>query len=334
MSTLAFDLGGTYLRCGLIDDRDNVRNLKKLAIPNAFNGHAPPSVWREIIDVMASYCRANATVAMQAAPIVIAFPGPVRDGRHAVCAPTVVGSSAPPDIVTMLGLQTGRDVFMLNDVSAAAWHLSGQLNVSPFMVVTISSGIGSKVVTGNPETHVFDGAPHSGEIGHLVVDPALDAPACSCGGRGHLGAIASGRGTQALARRMALADPDAYAASACARELGGEPSALTNEAHLVPAARSGDPWAWKVIVAAMEPLAVTLSCTTQAIGLQRIVLIGGFAHELGERYAAELTERMRVYCDGGACAASVDGLVTVWQADDEPCLRGAAAYARTLQLTR
>ena len=104
----------------------------------------------------------------------------------------------------------------LNDVSAAAWYLSSRTRARRFLVVTVSSGIGSKLFDRDHPAGVIDDPPYAGEIGHVVVDPGDDAPLCGCGGRGHLGAISSGRGTERLARERA-AFPT-----------------LTNEEHLAP----------------------------------------------------------------------------------------------------
>ena len=331
MPTLAFDIGGSVLRCGVVEENGDLHDTRRLSIPSAFNGHPAPLVWRKILMAMKAYCLEHAALDGSAA-IAISFPGPIRDRRYPVSAPTVAGTEPPPpDIAALLYEWTGRNVWILNDVSAAAWHISTRIDADPFMVVTISSGIGSKIFHRAAGAHVFDDVPYGGEIGHLVVDRSHEAPACNCGGQGHLGAIASGRGTEALARRAARDDPAAFAQSQCARTFGATPSTITNEDHLVPAALNDDVWVWSVVSKAMEPLAQTLSSATHAIGLKRIIIIGGFALGLGQRYVRELTRQMRTHCDGGRCGASVDDLLMLWDVDDEPCLRGAGTFGRAME---
>ena len=149
-------------------------------------------------------------------------------------APTVAGSTAAlPDLQSILVNRTGRAVHILNDISAAAWQVSTTLAAKRFMVVTVSSGIGSKIFDRSSSQGVLDDVPYAGEIGHLTVDEAPDAPRCDCGGSGHLGAIASGRGIERQARRLAQSDP-AFRQSVCALQLGGIPETLNNEEHLVP----------------------------------------------------------------------------------------------------
>lgn len=320
------------MRSGIVDENGELHQLRKHEIPSAFNGYSTSDIWNGILHAMRTDCDEHASLLPSGAGIVVAFPGPVRERRYPLCAPTVAGETPyVPDIAGQLAQWTGRTVWLLNDVSAAAWHIGTHLDADPFMVVTVSSGIGSKMFHRAGGGHVFDEIWYGGEIGHLVVDASPDAVACSCGGAGHLGAIASGRGTQMLARRIALSDPAAFERSLCATQFAAHPDGITNEAHLVPAAVRGDEWSWAVVRCAMQPLAQTLAAVTQAAGLKRIVIIGGFALELGQRYIDELARAMSVYCDGGVCSAAVDDLLLLWAFDDEPCLRGAGAFGNMME---
>ncbi len=105
-----------------------------------------------------------------------------------------------------------------------------------------------------------------GELGHLRVDDADDAPMCECGGRGHLGAVASGRGVLAWARKHA---PD------------GEH--LTS-GDLAAAFRRGDPWAVRIVEHGASPLGWALGAMHLGLGIERFVLFGGFALALGDAY--------------------------------------------------
>lgn len=117
---------------------------------------------------------------------------------------------------------TRRPVVMLNDLSAAAWHLAESTPLNRFLVVTVSSGIGSKIFGRCHPLGVIDDLPYAGEIGHVVVDESSDTLVCDCGGRGHLGAIASGRGIERSARRQAALFPAAFERSD-SEEVRGNP---------------------------------------------------------------------------------------------------------------
>jgi glucokinase len=192
------------------------------------------------------------------------------------------------------------------------------------MVVTVSSGIGSKIFDRRHPRSVFDDIDYAGEIGHIRVDDDPRAPLCDCGGRGHLGAISSGRGAENYARRAAATDP-AFARSACVSEFGATPYTLTNEKHLAPAVRLGDVWATEIVNSCIQPLARTVLQTVAAAGLERVVFIGGFALSLGEQYRALFQQALKKMCDYDVLTPYLDNLVVL--GDEDACLLGAARYA-------
>lgn len=84
----------------------------------------------------------------------------------------------------------GYPVAIDNDVRAMALGESWfgiSKNISNFVTINISNGIGSGIMIGNK---LYNGVDFSaGEIGHLVVD--ADGPKCSCGNYGCLESVAS-----------------------------------------------------------------------------------------------------------------------------------------------
>ena len=328
MLSLAVDLGGTYLRCGVATPDGAMTAIERTKVPNSLDGATTPAaIWAFVVSHIDDYGRRSALLGADD-PVAFAFPGPIIDGRTIVAAPTVTGDAAVPDLAAMLETRTGRRVFLLNDVSAAAWYLGQHLAVRRFMVVTVSSGIGAKVFDRESASGVIDDVAYAGEIGHCKVDVLPDAPMCDCGVRGHLGAIASGRGTLRLAQRMAQADPVRFAASRCVTAYGATAASIDNERHLVPAIKDGDEWAVDVMRRAMEPLARTLSASVYAFGLERIVVVGGFALEVGERYVSALRQLMDFEPAGSPFAMRSDDLVALGDAYPDATLLGAATYAR------
>src|SRR5262249_33551875 len=157
--------------------------------------------------------------------IVFSFPGPVAGHRTVLAAPTLFGRETNlAHLAEDLERATGRQVRLVNDVSAAAWYFSTRTTARRFFVVTVSSGIGSKLFDRAHSHVVIDDPPYAGEIGHMVVNSGPEAQLCDCGGFGHLGAIASGRAIEKTARRLSPAIS----------------TELTNEEHVIPAARAGD----------------------------------------------------------------------------------------------
>ena len=93
----------------------------------------------------------------------------------------------------------GLPVRIHNDVVALVvgehWRGAGR-GVDDLLGMVVSTGVGGGVVL---RGRVVDGRTgNAGHVGHLVVDP--DGPACGCGGRGCVEAIARGPATVAWAR--------------------------------------------------------------------------------------------------------------------------------------
>jgi len=200
---LVFDLGGTHLRCAVASGVA-IHGIQKQRIESFLDGLTPEQVAARIRARIEVYIANAKHEIHDLDPIVLAFPGPVHKRRFALSAPTLYGNAngSLPDIAGELNRCTGRAVHLLNDVSAAAWGLSVRTDACRFMVVTVSSGIGSKLFDRSNPAGVLDDPPFAGEIGHHMVDPRPDALRCDCGGLGHLGGIASGRGVERLARRI------------------------------------------------------------------------------------------------------------------------------------
>jgi glucokinase len=177
----------------------------------------------------------------------------------------------------------GCPVHVLNDVSAAGYAYR-EPERTDFCVVTVSSGIGHKVfVDGRP---VVGPSGLGGEIGHVTAPGGHYDVTCDCGGSGHLGAIASGRGMTASARRAARDDPEGFAGSTLAERCGSI-DRITAEV-LAAAFRANDGWATRVVRACSEPLGWMLAMLHAAVGVEDFIIIGGFADALGSGFCAEL----------------------------------------------
>jgi C7-cyclitol 7-kinase len=292
IDALVVDLGGTHLRCAAIDASGVLGPVSRVRIESVESGATAAQSWHSFVDHVAQMRREVASQVPDGAPLVCAVPGPVRSRRWLLAAPTLVRDApVPTDLAERLEGATGLRVVFLNDLSAAAWHYAATTSDRRFVVVTVASGIGSKCFDRDHPRGVLDDPEWSGEIGHQMVDWSADASPCDCGATGHLGGIASGRGIERAARRVAPTDAS-YRQSVHGRH-GVVPAALTNEHHLAPAFRDDDVWTHQLVRAASRPLAQVLATVVLATGSTRVHVMGGFAQALGPRYAALLNDELR-----------------------------------------
>jgi len=324
---IAVDFGGTTLRLACVSSDGRFERFRHLRLGgDAFSRDG--AIWDFISATIAKY--ADEAPGAPSGTIVVSFPGPLDAAGDALAAPTVSGpGNRLPDFRRELAARTRRPVMMLNDVSAAAWYFAERFGAERFAVVTVSSGIGAKTFVRTSASPVIDDLPFAGELGHLVVDWGLEALACECGGRGHLGGIASGRGIERAARLAAARDPAEFGRSAPATQFGATLERLENEAHFVPALQLRDPWALGVLRKATAPLASVLCALSVGAGLQRIAIMGGFAQHAGHVYL----EVLRACFDAalGAGPAHFDTSEFFYLADpaETPSLSGAAIFGRS-----
>lgn len=331
MQALVYDLGGTHLRCGVTDPTGGICQFRRERVANFLEGHSPDYVWKDVFSRMTDYERTVRSSLTAASPCVFAFPGPVRGRRHILQAPTLLGGLEEfPDVCARLEEKIGRRVHLLNDVSAAGFYLSTQTEAKRFLVVTVSSGIGSKIYDRSHPSGVVDDPPFAGEIGHLVVDWTPDRPRCDCGGLGHLGAISSGRGVERAARKQARRDPKGFSRSDCVRLFGASPDSLSNEGHLIPALHGHDVWAQAVLRSSTRPLARVLLSVLIGAGVEQVILIGGFALSLGQPYLELLRSLVDEASDYSLMAGTLRQMIVLGATKDEACLEGAAVYAQRL----
>ncbi|MEW1696241.1 ROK family protein [Streptomyces sp. NPDC091278] len=316
------DVGGTTLRVGTFDAGAGglLPDVRRTPVDGMarFPGAPVPVLQERVVEQIAREAERRAGV-RGSDGLCVAFAGPVgRDGTVRG-APTVWGGGGGPlPLRELLEARLPVPVLVVNDLTAAAWRY-GADSPEAFCLLTVSSGIGNKVFRGGEV--LLDDEGHGGELGHWTYDRSPDAPECDCGGRGHLGALASGRGVLAAVRRAALADPEGYAGSALARAAAG-PAEVDNPA-VAAAVRAGDPFATEVLRGTLVPLAAAIDGVFTSIGIRRYVLVGGFALAVGERYrellVAELVRR--------GCFGLTDGqagaMVVLGEDDDDHGLIGA-----------
>lgn len=328
---LVFDIGGSKLRAAQYHpDSRTVSHVMTVPTPNYYtmaDATSQLDIYRSLIREMDEL---SVKVLGREKPDVvsIAFPGPIDSRGNALGAPTIwrEAPDEPINLIRDMHFQwSDADIYVLNDVSAAGYRYIKNCNVD-FCIITVSSGIGNKIfVNGKPITGIRG---RGGEIGHLRVDFSEEAPVCDCGGIGHLGAVASGRGVLNLARRMATNKN--FSTSFLAGNGDYDSENLTT-ADLVQAFHQNDPWTIGVIRKAVEPLARTLAGIHSSLGIERFIIIGGFALALGEPYRIELIRSAEQLC--WQIGQDWDTMIEMGHGDDLSGLIGAGRFSMDFNRT-
>jgi len=238
------DFGGTQVKAGIVDNGEVVRSMTADTPPGASA--------RDVLETLT-----NVVLALTPKPPSVGFaiPGEV-DGEGRCWRLTNVPGFEGIYIGRELAERLGCPIAVENDATAAALgeRLYGHgRNYPSFLMVTLGTGIGGGLVLGHslyPGTHGF-----AGEVGHMNVTRALDAPLCACGQRGCIEAYV---GTRGLLRRY--------------RELGGSADEVLPVAL---AARRGEEAGLRVFEEMGEALGKGLANIQNLLDLNAIVFSGG-----------------------------------------------------------
>jgi glucokinase len=214
---VAVDVGGTGIKCALIDADGQVRHAERR--PTGVE-RGPAAVLATIVDTVVDLVATADAAGLRPLAVGVVMPGVIDEVNGLAEWSANLGVRDVP-VRDLVADRTGLPVALGHDVRAGALaeaRLGAGRTTRRMFFVAIGTGIaGGFAIDGriDPGAH---GA--SGEIGHIVVRSGPDARSCGCGGRGCLEAYAS---ASAIAR--SYGEPDVSAAEVVSRARAGEAKA-------------------------------------------------------------------------------------------------------------
>ena len=232
---------------------------------------------------------------------------------------------------------------IVNDVTALLAPYMSDTSFGKTLLVTVSSGIGSRLYD-----HVRGRIPFDskygvqGEIGHLTVTFELDGKImdreCECGAQNHLNAFASGRGMAQILKTLPVLNSRYATWLRIPPQSWVQASDEYRLALFKERLNDHDPTALEVLDALVIPLTRVLAAALSLDPeIDRIVITGGVAQGLGQHYRDAL---QRTFIrDGSYLITEHDPDYLArrlrWEtADDFGGLRGAAVWAQMSSLGR
>ena len=271
---LALDFGGTKLTAGLAASGErHWRAHQRVPLP-------PGSNAQNDLEIMMGLARGMlATAKALLAAVGVSFGGPVDAARGLVLLSHHVAGWEKVPLREWLEERLGVPAAVDNDANVAALgeHRFGAgQGCDSLLYVTVSTGVGGGWILNGRPCRGADGM--AGEIGHMIIDP--DGPACTCGKRGCLEALAAGPAIARRARERLTEDPQA--GQTLRALVGGEVQALTAR-HVSQAAEAGDELSRQVLDEAARALGRGIGSAISLMNPQRVVVGGGVAKS-GQRY--------------------------------------------------
>jgi len=302
-AVLALDIGGTKLAAAVVDD--GARVLGRARVPSPV-GRDPEVLYEALLACCVAALRGADLTPGSLAGIGVSCAGPMAWPSGEVSPLNMPAWRGFPLRRRLIEEFEVEPVLVHNDAVGVAvgehWKGAG-VGTRNLLGMTVSTGVGGGLILNGRLYHGTSG--NAGHVGHVVVAP--DGPACACGGRGCLEAVASGPNTV----RHALAE-------------GWEPPAgrPADGAALAAAAAAGDPVAVGSLARSGRAVGVAVASCAVLLDLQTVAIVGGFSksglHFWGPLYAAFHAHAKMEFAV--ACQVLPGKLL-----DDAPLL-GAAAF--------
>jgi glucokinase len=269
--SVGVDLGGTKVEVAHVGADGHLQ--RRLRRPTDVKD-GPKAVEREIVDAVRELVEG---IGSPPTGVGVGVAGQIEAGSGVVrFAPNLDWHDVPFE--ADLGEALGLPVVVTNDVRAAAWgewlHGAGR-GSDDLVCLFVGTGVGGGVVSGG---QMLSGCSNTaGELGHMVID--LGGPACHCGNRGCLEALAGG---WAIARRAwETVTGEGDSGTRLLQMAGGQPEAITAE-MVSQAAHQGDPLAQEIVNQAAEALVAGAISLVNAFNPCRLILGGGVIEGLPE----------------------------------------------------
>lgn len=265
---LGVDLGGTNLRCAVLDNTHTL--LSRVAVATSAH-EGPDAVINRLAKGMKQAVKEADVDTGSIKAACVGVPGPINQKAGIVhSTPNMPGWDMIP-LAEILSERTGIKTFIENDANCAGWgeYTSGAgMDCNHMMMITLGTGIGGAIIL-DGHLHVGrDGT--AGELGHVcIVDGGRQ---CGCGARGCVETYAS---ATAVVRRFRD-----YLEEGWRSPLAGKKDFLTC-ADIFHAAANGDPVALKVTEETGHYLGVLAAGVAELLNPERCVISGGMI-EAGE----------------------------------------------------
>lgn len=322
MNGIVVDIGGTNLRIGFFED-GVLKDVKRCKVRSfAVSEEKGLALYRAFLSQLSLSLQYYLEKYPQC-PIGIAFPGPISPDGVVSSAPTLWGN----EVHNVAFLDDCKQLFkrpiiVMNDISAAVWRYAKDVAAN-FCLFTLSSGVGNKVFCDGNVMLNEEG--QGGELGHCQVAFDEYALPCDCGGKGHLGALASGRGIEQLSRHIANKEFTAFSSSKLGLLCQGEIEKIDSH-KFVSALHLEDKFSERILEQSQHYLVNAMSNIYHAIGIKRFIFIGGFCCAVGQQYLSSLNKVVKEHSWFGLSVDAMESMCQLGALDDDHSLIGLGHY--------
>lgn len=261
---VGIDIGGT--KCAVALARSDGAILDRRSVPTEPHSHTPQATLTCLAELVHALLKEHAVPVKHVRGVGVSCGGPLdRTAGIVHSPPNLPGWEAVP-VRSFFERALDLPVRIENDANATAlaeWRFGAGRGVRNVVFMTIGTGIGAGLILDGRLYHGSNDL--AGEIGHQTL--VINGPQCACGKRGCLEALASGPAIARLARESMM-----YGRQKAVLSLAGGSIAAITAAHVVEAARQGDPFARKILAEAGTYLGLAIAGLIQLLNPERVIL--------------------------------------------------------------
>lgn len=236
MRSIGIDVGGTYLKAGVVDEEYRLLYKKKIRL----QPFADTAEFAEmLLQLTKDVAEESDTELKDVERVGIGFPGIVDDRRGVVVHITNIAVD-DLDLRSIFRERLGLPLHLGNDANCAAlgeYYAGAGKGSSSFVVVTLGTGVGGGIVLDGKTVEGCNGS--GGEVGHMVIVPGGEV--CNCGRRGCYERYASANALKKFTAEAMKAHRDSLLWELTEGKLENIEGYTPFEA-----ARAGDPWGKEV----------------------------------------------------------------------------------------
>jgi glucokinase len=255
---LALDVGGTKLAAAVVDESGRILGRARVPSPTGID---PEPLYEALLACAVAALRGADVLPGDLGGIGVAAAGPMVWPSGEVSPLNMPAWRDFPLRKRLAGEFEAEKVLIHNDAIGLTvgehWKGAGA-GAANLLGITVSTGVGGGLIL---DGHLIHGASgNAGHVGHVVVEP--DGPACACGGRGCLEAVASGPNTV----RHALDDG-----------WRPGPGVVADGVALAAAAAAGDEIALDNVARSGRAVGTAVASSASLLDLDAAVISGGFS---------------------------------------------------------
>lgn len=266
MYQIGFDVGGTNLKVGVVDDNLEIAAHKNVAFPK---GETYENVAALMAEQVGSLAREMAVSISAFRSIGIATAGSIDASGTIIVNAHNLGFHNVPMIAEMHKHFPDIPVYLANDADAAALaelHAGAFRGKKTAVLLTLGTGVGGGIILGGK---MFKGGMgHGNELGHMIIKH--DGPICTCGNKGCIESLCTATWLIQQGRKSIVENP----ISLIYEKAEGDMNKVTAKI-VIDCAKEGDAVACDIFEQYVDSLSSAVTSVVALLDPEVIALGGG-----------------------------------------------------------